>query len=86
MLGKAPLFGLMTDEGRKAKWLIDVKTSKEPDWGVLGTAIGRKCVEDVPYVAGVEQYFGGEVTNDNWRCRWPVPRRRRHTGAEGEGP
>jgi predicted aconitase len=66
MLGKAPLFGLMTDEGRKAKWLIDVKTSKEPDWGVLGTAIGRKCVEDVPYVAGVEQYFGGEVTNDNW--------------------
>ena len=66
MLGKAPLFGLMTDEGRTAKWLIDVKTSKEPDWGVLGTAIGRKCVEDVPYVAGVEDYFGGEVTNDNW--------------------
>jgi len=24
--GKAPEFGLMTDEGRKAKWLIDVKT------------------------------------------------------------
>ena len=66
MLGKAPLFGLMTDEGRTAKWLIDVKTSKEPDWGVLGTAIGRKCVEDIPYVAGVEAYFGGEVTNDNW--------------------
>ena len=66
MLGKAPEFGLMTDEGRKAKWLIDVKTIEEPDWGVLGTAIGRKCVEDIPYVAGVEQYFGGEVTNDNW--------------------
>jgi hypothetical protein len=27
MLGKAPLFGLMTDEGRQAKWLIDVRTS-----------------------------------------------------------
>ena len=40
LLGKAPLFGLMTDEGRMANWLIDVKTSKEPDWGVLGTAIG----------------------------------------------
>ena len=66
MLGKAPEFGLMTDEGRKAKWLVEVKTTKEPDWGVLGTAIGRKCVEDIPYVAGVEQYFGGEVTNDNW--------------------
>ena len=66
MLGKAPLFGLMTDEGRQAKWLIEVKTSKEPDWGVLGTAIGRNCVEDIPYVAGVEDYLGGEVTNDNW--------------------
>ena len=66
MLGKAPLFGLMTDEGRQAKWLIDVKTSKEPDWGTLGTAIGRKCVEDVPYVAGIDKYFeGGEVTADN---------------------
>jgi predicted aconitase len=66
MLGKAPLFGLMTDEGRQAKWLIDVKTSQEPDWGTLGTAIGRKCVEDVPYVAGVDKYFeGGEVTPDN---------------------
>ncbi len=30
------VFGLMTDEGRMAKWLIDVKTTKEPDWGVLG--------------------------------------------------
>ena len=40
MLGKTPLFGLMTDEGRMAKWLIDVKTTKEPDWGVLGGAIG----------------------------------------------
>ncbi len=67
MLGVAPEFGLMTDEGRKAKWLVDVKTTEEPDWGVLGTAIGRKCVEDIPYIAGVDQYFeNGEVTNDNW--------------------
>jgi predicted aconitase len=66
MLGKAPLFGLMTDEGRQATWLIDVKTSKKPDWGLLGTAIGRKCVEDVPYVVGIDQYFeGGEITPDN---------------------
>ena len=56
MLGKAPLFGLMDDEGRKAKWLVEVKTSQEPDWGVIGTAIGRKCVEDVPYVTGLDKY------------------------------
>ena len=66
MLGKAPLFGLMTDEGRKAKWLVEIKTSKEPDWGAIGTAIGRKVVEDVPYITGLEKYFeGGKVTADN---------------------
>ena len=66
MLGKAPLFGLMTDEGRMAKWLVEVKTSKEPDWGAIGTAIGRKCVEDVPYVTGLDKYFkDGKVTADN---------------------
>ncbi|MCA0891919.1 aconitase X [Microbulbifer agarilyticus] len=65
IVGKAPRFGLMTDEGRKAKWLIDVKTSKEPDWGVIGTAIGRKCVEDVPFIAGLDSYFGGKITNEN---------------------
>ena len=62
LLGKAPRFGLMTDEGRMAKWLVEVKTTKEPDWGVVGTAIGRKCVEDVPYITGLEKYFkGGKV-------------------------
>jgi predicted aconitase len=66
MLGKAPLFGLMTEEGRRAKWLVEVQTSKEPDWGAIGTAIGRKCVEDVPYITGLDKYFeGGKVTADN---------------------
>jgi predicted aconitase len=65
LLGKAPFFGLMTDEGRMAKWLIDVKTTKEPDWGVLGAAIGIKVSEDMPYIIGVGKYFGGEVTKEN---------------------
>ncbi len=65
LVGKAPYFGLMTDEGRMATWIIDVKTTKEPDWGVLGAAIGIKVVEDVPYVIGVDKYFGGEVTKEN---------------------
>ena len=66
MLGKAPLFGLMIDEGRRAKWLVEVKTSKEPDWGAIGTAIGRKVVEDVPFITGLDKYFeGGKVTADN---------------------
>jgi len=65
LLGKAPYFGLMTDEGRQAKWLIDVQTSGEPDWGVLGGAIGEKCVEDVPYIIGVDEYLDGEITPQN---------------------
>jgi predicted aconitase len=65
LLGKAPLFGLMTDEGRRAKWLVEVKTTKEPDWGVVGTAIGQKVVEDVPYITGLDKYLGGKVTNEN---------------------
>jgi predicted aconitase len=58
MLGKAPNFGLMTDEGRQAKWIIEVKTTKEPAWSVLGSAIGMKVMEDVPYITGVDQFLG----------------------------
>jgi len=58
MLGKAPHFGLTTDEGRKAKWIIEVKTTKEPAWSVLGSAIGMKVMEDVPYITGVDQFLG----------------------------
>jgi predicted aconitase len=65
LVGKAPYFGLMTDEGRMAKWLIDVKTSKEPDWGTLGAAIGMKVTEDVPYVVGVDKYFPEGITKEN---------------------
>ena len=65
ILGKAPYFGLLTDEGRKAKWLIDVKTKGEPDWGILGGAIGEKCVEDVPYIVGIDKYFDGKLTPEN---------------------
>jgi predicted aconitase len=65
LIGKAPNFGLMTDEGRRAKWLIDVKTKGEPDWGVLGGAIGMKVTEDVPYVVGIDKYLGGKIDDEN---------------------
>ena len=65
LLGKAPHFGLMTDEGRMAKWLIEVKTTAEPDWGILGGAIGVKVTEDVPYITGIDKYFDGKITDEN---------------------
>ncbi len=45
--GKVPVFGVLTDEGRKAKWHIDVRLSKEPHWGALGGAVGTKVVEQI---------------------------------------
>ena len=58
IVGKVPVFGVLTEEGRKAKWHIDVKLSKEPHWGALGEAIGVKVVEQIPYITGVDQWVG----------------------------
>ena len=64
ILGKAPEFGLLTDEGRKAKWLVEVKTSKTPNAQVLGSAIGMKVVEDVPYITGLDRFLGRGLSPD----------------------
>jgi predicted aconitase len=55
ILGKAPYFGLMTDEGRQATWLIDCRLNKLPHPQLIGAAIGLKVVEDVPYVIGMDE-------------------------------
>ena len=46
ILGVVPKFGLLTDEGRRATWRIELKTSKLPSAQVLGSAIGMKVMED----------------------------------------
>ena len=61
--GYVPNFGLLTDEGRKATWIIKVETSKKPDAQLLGSAIGMKVMEDVPYVYGLNQYLGNELND-----------------------
>jgi predicted aconitase len=63
ILGKAPMFGLLTDEGRRAPWLIDVKTKSLPHPQVLGSAIGMRVVEEVPYVRGLDRFLGAELTS-----------------------
>lgn len=62
ILGYVPEFGLLTDEGRKADWVIDVACEKLPEPQLLGSAIGFKCVEDVPYIRGLDRYLGTELT------------------------
>ena len=61
ILGCVPKFGLLTDEGRKATWIIDVKTSKKPEAQILGSAIGMKVMEEVPYVRGLDLFIGNEL-------------------------
>ena len=58
-----PYFGLLTDEGRKADWIVELKTTKCPDAQILGSAIGMRVMEDVPYVKGLDRYLGTELTD-----------------------
>ena len=60
--GCVPNFGLLTDEGRKATWVIRVETSKKPEAQLLGSAIGMKVMEDVPYIVGLDKWLGTELT------------------------
>ncbi len=62
ILGCVPNFGLLTDEGRKATWRVELKTTKLPPAQVLGSAVGMKVMEDVPYVFGLSEYLGHELT------------------------
>lgn len=63
IIGKVPEFGLVTDEGRRAKWLVELKTSELPNAQVLGSAIGMKVVEDVPYIVGLDRFLGKGINS-----------------------
>ena len=64
ILGLVPYFGLVTDEGRKANWIIEVKTKKKPEAQLLGSAIGMKVMEDVPYIKGLDKWLGTELNDE----------------------
>ena len=66
--GFVPHFGLLTDEGRKATWLIKVETTKKPEAQLLGSAIGMKVMEDVPYITGMDKWLGTEL--DDAACAY----------------
>lgn len=62
--GFVPEFGLLTDEGRKAHWLVEVKCTRRPEAQLLGSAIGMKVMEKVPYVKGLDKWLGTEINED----------------------
>ena len=66
--GYVPHFGLLTDEGRKATWVVKVQCEKKPEAQLLGSAIGMKVMEDVPYIQGMEKWLGTEL--DDAACAY----------------
>ncbi len=59
ILGKAPYFGYMTDEGRKANWFLKCSFTKLPHPELLGGAIGTKVLNGVPYITGMDTLVNG---------------------------
>ena len=68
IVGYVPYFGLLTDEGRKATWVIKIETTKKPEAQLLGSAIGMKVMEDVPFVVGLDKWLGTEL--DDAACTY----------------
>ena len=62
--GFVPEFGLLTDEGRRADWIIEVRCKERPEAQLLGSAIGMKVMEDVPYVKGLDRWLGTELDEE----------------------
>ena len=63
IVGYVPEFGLLTDEGRKATWVVKIETTKIPEAQLLGSAIGMKVMEDVPFVVGLDKWIGTELND-----------------------
>lgn len=64
IVGYVPVFGLLTDEGRKASWIVEIKTTKKPEAQLLGSAIGMNVLEDVPYIKGLDKWIGDALDKD----------------------
>ena len=62
--GFVPNFGLLTDEGRKATWIVKVQCENKPEAQLLGSAIGMKVMEDVPYITGMNKWLGTELSDE----------------------
>lgn len=61
VVGYVPNFGLLTDEGRKATWIVKIETTKKPEAQLLGSAIGMKVMAEVPYIVGLDSWLDGEL-------------------------
>ncbi len=66
--GFVPEFGLLTDQGRKASFIVEIKTTKKPEAQLLGSAIGMRVMEAVPYIKGLDKWLGSDL--DDAACTY----------------
>ena len=64
IVGYVPAFGLLLDEGRRADWIIEIKTTKRPEAQLLGSAVGMKVMEEVPFIRGLDRFFPGGLDEE----------------------
>ena len=57
IIGKTPKAGLLTDEGRRADWLIEIRMDNLPNPQILGAVIGLKINSGVPYIIGLNRFL-----------------------------
>ena len=62
--GLVPEFGFLTNEGRQADFVVEIKTTKKPEPQLLGSAIGMKVLDKVPYIKGLDKWIGDELNDD----------------------
>jgi predicted aconitase len=63
--GKTPYTGLITDQGRKANWLVEVATDDLPNPQLLGALIGNLVQTGVPYITDLERFLGVGIHDGN---------------------
>lgn len=61
IVGFVPEFGFLTENGRKADWIVEIRTEKMPEAQILGSAIGMKVLEQVPFIRGLDRWIGTEL-------------------------
>ena len=59
--GCVPEFGLLTDDGRKADWIVEIRTPRKPEAQILGSAAGTQALEKAPHPKGLDKWIGTEL-------------------------
>jgi predicted aconitase len=59
--GKTPYTGLITDQGRLANYIVEIKSAFLPNPHLLGAAIGKYVLSGVPFLSGLDCFLSPEI-------------------------